>query len=495
MFSPADPSACQPRTVLGNSGSPASSSIIAPIPFFEADDNLPLAATILIVDSEEINRRLLKAIFKTTPYKFLEAHRASEATAILQSEKIDLVILDLMLPEMSGPELCRWMKARRSTQLVPVLMITNLQGVENEIVGISSGADEFLIKPLHPAVVRTRVRAMLRNKSLIDSLEEAETILLALAQTVEHRDQHTGKHCQRLAVASVMLGEALGLASQDLTALYRGGYLHDIGKIAIPDSILFKQGGSAPMNGKSCGAIPRAAKRFAVPMRSLAPVLPIIRSHHERWDGSGYPDGLAGEDIPLLARILQVADIYDALTTERPYKPALTPEEAFAVMEEEVRRGWRDPELVSPVCQHRFKPTPMRTSRRWKHHSRTCASPFPGNSAPLTVDYPFSLQALEILAARDCYLREVPAAGGVSSRSGTHQAPRLSRLGLLGEAGARLWRSLAPVCFLSDSRPEPTAPIARGACSPATARAIFFTRFCLPPALPRNPPALPETTG
>ncbi len=299
-----------------------------------------------MVDSEEINRRLLKAIFKTTPYQLLEARRASEATALLQSEKIDLVILDLMLPEMSGPELCRWMKARRSTQLIPVLMITNLQGVENEIVGISSGADEFLIKPLHPAVVRTRVRAMLRNKSLIDSLEEAETILLALAQTVEHRDKYTGQHCQRLAVASVMLGEALGLPSQDLTALYRGGYLHDIGKIGIPDAILFKQGGLTTEEWEVMRSHPIRGEEICSPMRSLGPVLPIIRGHHERWDGSGYPDGLAGEDIPLLARILQVADIYDALITERPYKPALSPEEAFVVMEEEVRRGWRDPELV-----------------------------------------------------------------------------------------------------------------------------------------------------
>ena len=330
----------------GNSGSAASSSIIAPIPFFETEDNLQYPATILVVDSEEINRRLLKAIFKTTPYKILEAHRASEATALLQSEKIDLVILDLMLPEMSGPELCRWMKARRSTQFIPVLMITNLQGVENEIVGISSGADEFLIKPLHPAVVRTRVRAMLRNKSLIDSLEEAETILLALAQTVEHRDPYTGKHCQRLAVASVMLGEALGLGSQDLTALYRGGYLHDIGKIAIPDAILFKRGGLTPEEWQIMQSHPIRGEEICRPMQSLAPVLPIIRGHHERWDGSGYPDGLAGEDIPLLARIMQVADIYDALTTERPYKPALSSEESFAVMEEEVRRGWRDPELV-----------------------------------------------------------------------------------------------------------------------------------------------------
>ncbi len=316
------------------------------IPLFDADEDAVAPATILVVDSEEINRRLLKAIFKTTPYRILEARKASEATAMLETQKIDLVILDLMLPEMSGPELCRWMKAHRTTQLIPVLMITNILGVENEIVGISSGADEFLIKPLHPAVVRTRVRAMLRNKSLIDSLEEAETILLALAQTVEHRDPYTGKHCQRLAVASVMLGEALGLPSQDLTSLYRGGFLHDIGKIAIPDSILFKRGMLTEEEWEVMRSHPGRGEEICRAMRSLAPVLPIIRSHHERWDGSGYPDGLAGDEIPLVARILQVADIFDALTSERPYKLALTPEAAFAVMEEEVRRGWRDPELV-----------------------------------------------------------------------------------------------------------------------------------------------------
>ncbi len=334
----------------------AAAPIIPPAPFFE-DDNQQIPATILIVDSEEINRRLLKAIFKTTPYKILEARRASEATALLESEKIDLVILDLMLPEMSGPELCRWMKARRLTQLTPVLMITSIHGVENEIAGISSGADEFLIKPLHPAVVRTRVRAMLRNKALIDSLEEAETILLALAQTVESRDPYTGKHCQRLAVSAVMLGEALGLSSQDLTALYRGGYLHDIGKIAIPDAILFKRGKLSSEEWEIMRSHPVRGEDICRPMQSLAPVLPIIRSHHERWDGTGYPDGLAGDEIPLVARILQVVDIYDALTTERPYKPALSPEEAFVVMQEEVLRGWRDPELV-PLFESTIQTNP-----------------------------------------------------------------------------------------------------------------------------------------
>src|SRR5579871_1600563 len=316
------------------------------VTFFEAGENALLPAIVLVVDGEEINRRLLKAILKTAPYKILEARKASEAMALLQSEKVDLVILDLMLPEVSGPELCRWMKANRATHLIPILMMTSVQGVENEIVGISSGADEFLIKPLHPAVVRTRVRAMLRNKALIDSLEEAETILFALAQAVERRDRCTGQHCQRLAAISVMLGEALGLSNSDLTALLRGGYLHDIGKIGIPDAILFKQGMLTTEEWEVMRSHPGRGEEICRPMKSLRPVLPIIRNHHERWDGSGYPDGLAGEDIPLLARILQVADIYDALTTARPYKPAFSHQHALEIMVEEARRGWRDPELV-----------------------------------------------------------------------------------------------------------------------------------------------------
>jgi putative two-component system response regulator len=322
----------------------ASSRAVSPS---DVEENSVLPGVILIVDSEDINRRLLKGILKAAPYKILESHRASQAMALMQSQKVDLVILDLMLPEMSGPELCRWMKVNRSTQFIPILMITSVQGIENEIVGISSGADEFLIKPLHPAVVRTRVRAMLRNKALVDSLEEAEAILFALAQAVEHRDAYTSQHCQRLAVASVMLGEALGLSKPELVALFRGGYLHDIGKISIPDAILFKRGVLTSEEWEVMRGHPIRGEEICKPMKSLWPVLPIIRNHHERWDGTGYPDGLSGENIPLGARILQVADIYDALTTERPYKPALTPQAAFAVMEEEVRRGWRDPELVS----------------------------------------------------------------------------------------------------------------------------------------------------
>jgi putative two-component system response regulator len=304
------------------------------------------APTILMVDDIDLNRRLLKAMLKTANYRILEAKRPSTAIAILEREKVDLVVVDLVMPEMSGPDFCRLLKNDRKTQLIPILMTTSVQGAENEVAGIESGADEFLIKPLQPTVVRTRIRAMLRNKALVDSLEEAETILFALAQSVEHRDKYTGLHCERLASYSIGLGQALGLPRQDLLALYRGGYLHDIGKISIPDVILFKRGLLTDEEWQTMRQHTIRGEEICRPMKSLAPVLPIIRSHHERWDGTGYPDGLAGEDIPLLARILQVADIYDALTTARPYKPAFSHQHAIEIMLEEARRGWRDPELV-----------------------------------------------------------------------------------------------------------------------------------------------------
>ncbi len=331
------------------------------------------APTILIVDDIELNRRLLKAMLKTAAYRILEAARPSTALAILEREKVDLVVVDLVMPEMSGPEFCHLLKSERRTQLIPILMMTSVQGTENEVAGIESGADEFLIKPLQPAVARTRIRAMLRNKALTDSLEEAETILFALAQAVERRDKYTGMHCERLTTYSLALGQALGLPRQEQLALYRGSYLHDIGKIGIPDGILFKRGLLTDEEWQTMRLHTIRGEDICKPMKTLAPVLPIIRSHHERWDGSGYPDGLRGEEIPLLARILQVADIYDALTTARPYKPAFSHQHAIEIMIEEARRGWRDPELVplfAEVSQHHVS-----------LHAEAGVTPWPNNAS------------------------------------------------------------------------------------------------------------------
>jgi putative two-component system response regulator len=180
---------------------------------------------------------------------------------------------------------------------------------------------------------------------------DTEQILFALALAVEQRDNQTGGHCARLAFLAVALGIALGLRRPQLVTLYRGGYLHDVGKVGIPDSILFKPGALTAEEWLIMRSHAVRGEEICRHVKSFAPVLPIIRHHHERWDGSGYPDGLRGEQIPQLARILQIVDIYDALASPRPYKLAFTPERALAILQEETDRGWRDPVIVKAFLQ------------------------------------------------------------------------------------------------------------------------------------------------
>ncbi len=198
-------------------------------------------------------------------------------------------------------------------------------------------------RSLVPAAVAPHVAALPRDTAG----ESPESVLLALSRVVENRDRMTGGHCERMAFLCVQLGCALGLSPGELSALHRGGYLHDIGKVGVPDSILYKPTRLDEQEWEQMRTHTVRGEEICRPLHTLVPVLPIIRSHHERWDGTGYPDGLRGNRIPLLARVLQFADIYDALTHERPYKPALPPETALATMQEETDRGWRDPDLMT----------------------------------------------------------------------------------------------------------------------------------------------------
>jgi putative two-component system response regulator len=277
-------------------------------------------------------------------YRFLYARSAPDLFRTLRIHQVDLVILPVG-GSLPGLDCCRRIKMDRKTELVPVLVVTG-SGVEAQIEALSAGADDVLPQPVHSDLARTRIRALLRQKAATDRLEQTEVILFSLARAVEHRDHTTGGHCDRLGLISLGLGMALGLGEEDLEALYRGGYLHDIGKVGIPDNILYKPGPLTEEEWQTMRTHPARGEEICKPLRSFERVLPIIRHHHERWDGKGYPDGLKGDQIPLLARVLQIADIYDALTNERPYKGAMPADQALDIMQEETARGWRDPELM-----------------------------------------------------------------------------------------------------------------------------------------------------
>ncbi|MGH9783413.1 MAG: response regulator [Terriglobia bacterium] len=306
-------------------------------------------ATILVADDQEAYRCLLSDLLEDEGCKVIGAADGDEALKILRSEAIDLALLDVMMPRRTGFAVCRTVKSDPSTCLIPVVLVTGLDNTDDRIQGIECGADDFLSKPVNKEELLARVRSLLKLKHFTDELENAETVLFSLALSVEAKDSYTEGHCQRLSKFSVALGKRLGLQEEQLVALRRGGILHDVGKIAVPEQILLKPGPLTSEERKIMQGHPVIGERICSPLKSLRLVLPIIRHHHEKSDGSGYPDGLKAEETPLTARILQTVDVYDALTTERPYKKALTPQQAFRQMREEVKRGWWVERLVDQL--------------------------------------------------------------------------------------------------------------------------------------------------
>jgi putative two-component system response regulator len=304
------------------------------------------APKILVVDDKLDTLLLLRELLSSRGYDIITATEAEEARQMVHSERPELILLDVVMPGKSGYELCRELKDDPFTRLIPVVMITGLSDRDDRVRGIEAGADDFLSKPLYPEELFARVKSLLKLKEFTDELENAEAVLVALALGIESRDPYTGNHCERLARYASDLGHHIGLDGDSIVALKRGGYLHDLGKVSIPDDILKKGTRLTAEEWTMMKQHPVIGEAICRPLKSFRTVLPIIRHHHEHWDGSGYPDQLAGYDIPLLARVLQVVDVYDALRTARPYKPALNHEEAKRTMMDEATRGLWDPNLV-----------------------------------------------------------------------------------------------------------------------------------------------------
>jgi putative two-component system response regulator len=213
------------------------------------------------------------------------------------------------------------------------------------------GADDFLSRPVDRIELLARVNSLLKLKYRTDELERAESVLFTLARSIEGKDPYTHGHCERLSDYSARLGVHLGLAADQIVALRRAGIVHDVGKIAVPDSILLKPARLTEDEWKLIYEHPVVGERICAPLKSFRLVLPIIRHHHEKFDGSGYPDKLQGEDIPIAARVLQIVDVYDALTTDRPYKKAFSITDALQTMKQEVTKGWWDPRIFDQFEQ------------------------------------------------------------------------------------------------------------------------------------------------
>ncbi len=310
------------------------------------EDGLP-RGRVLIVDDDPSHRALERAILEDSGFEVIQASSGMEAIDRLRAYDIDAVLLDKRMPGIDGNALCRMIRSDLGMSMLSILMVTGEGDINHLTQSLAAGANDFIRKPYDPEELVARVGSAVSRKRVCDQLENAESMLFALARMVEAKDGNTGDHCTRLAQLGVLLGRELGLDAADLLALRRGGVLHDIGKLGIPDSVLLKPGKLDEREWRIMRQHVEIGTRLIGGLKSMSRTIPIIRHHHERWDGTGYPDGLSRQRIPLLARVFQTVDIYDALAHSRPYKTALPLPQIVQIMREEVAKGWRDPEVTA----------------------------------------------------------------------------------------------------------------------------------------------------
>ena len=315
-------------------------------------------ATVLVVEDDDANLRLIVRLLTVQGYHVESSSSGEGAIAMIERQQPDLILLDVHLPGIGGFEICRRIKQAPQTRLIPVVLVTGDGAREHRIAGIHAGADDFLTKPFDAEELQARVSSLIRLKRYTDELESAESVILSLAMTVEARDAYTVGHCQRLAHYSTALGRALGLADEEVAALDRGGYLHDVGKIGIPDHVLLKPTALTAGEYALMKQHTTIGDRLCGELRSLRLVRQVVRHHHERLDGLGYPDGLRGDQVPLLAQIVSIADTYDAITTDRPYRRARAPEIAYDELLVEAANGIRQRDLRRRVHLARVR-TPV----------------------------------------------------------------------------------------------------------------------------------------
>ena len=314
------------------------------------------AGTVLAIDDQPQSLEAMREALTPLGFEVLEASGGEAGIALARERQPDVILLDIMMPGMDGFEVCQRLKADEETRLLPVVFLTGLDSRDARLRGLAAGATDFLTKPFSVIELELRVRNLVSFRRLTQDLDDAEKMLFAVARAVEARDEGTGEHCDRLSQLAARLATHMGLVPEAQKTLRRAAYLHDIGKIGIPDAVLQKPGGLDDDEWRIMRSHVEIGVSICSPLRTLRTVLPIVRHHHEKRDGSGYPDGLTGEAIPELAQIFQVVDVFDALTNTRPYREALTNERALAILTEETERGWWNPKVVEAFASMAGRP-------------------------------------------------------------------------------------------------------------------------------------------
>lgn len=294
------------------------------------EDTVDQPGHVLIVDDHAESGRLFTYLLELSGHTVEVVDSGIAALQTVAAQLPDLVVLDVQLPDMDGYTICERLKHDPATWRIPVILVTAYGAHEVRLRSIKAEADEYLQKPVDPEELELRVRTLLRAKRRNDLLERADDVIFSLARAVEAKDSYTEGHLQRMASYATAIGARLGLCNEEMTALRYGALLHDVGKLGIDEMIIRKGGPLTQAEYRLMQQHPIIGERIVQPLHMATAVAPIVRHHHERWDGRGYPDGLAGEDIPLGARIVAVADAFDAMTTQRPYNRMLSFEEARA---------------------------------------------------------------------------------------------------------------------------------------------------------------------
>jgi putative two-component system response regulator len=324
---------------------------VAPVPALGEQAAVKLVATpseprVLVVDDDAQVRALLTHLLGFHKIVVEEANSAEAALLSLRGRPPDLVILDLRLPGVNGDEVLREIRTRDHLKLIPVIMVSGNATRNEKLHAIQMGVTDFLSKPFDGEALVARVLALLRLKALTDQLEDAERVIVALARTIDARDPYTAGHSGRVSMYADLLGEHIELPEAELKALHQGTLFHDLGKIAVRDEVLNKAGRLSAEEFEEMKRHPEVGRDLLRHMRTLAASLPVVAHHHEHLDGSGYPDKLSGAQIPRIVRIASIADVYDGMTSARPYREAMPAEEALQELAKEAARGWWDADLV-----------------------------------------------------------------------------------------------------------------------------------------------------